>query len=282
MDRVAIGLILRGAGGLGVLAVTIWLTRQTLWGFAAMAAWWFAVLIFYDVSMGTRMLHRYAGPGEKFRPAWHGKTMQRLAWLALPMGMVMVLNSLNVEIPRYFLKVFHEEGTLGRFASIAVFLMAGQMIAGALGQTASPRLAKYFLSDRSAYLRLVLKLMAIGAAIGVAGILVAVFLGKFALQILNKEYVQYNWLLTWFMIYGLVLYTGQFLSVAVTASRRFRSQSIIQAGICGLLAFLCLVLIPSHGMVGAVISMMTAMALGYAAYLVVMVRAVRQGPISSA
>ena len=280
MDRIAIGKIIKGVGAVALAVTAIWLTRRVVWGVIAMGVWWITVLLTYDSFVGVRILRRYVGPQARFRPAWHGKVLARLAWLSLPMGIVMAIAALIAAIPRYFVAGYRGEEVLGYFAAIGYFVMAGQMIVAALGQTASPRLAKYFLYNKSAYVKLVVKLIILGATIGAAGIAVALLFGEFVLRIMyTAEYAAYNWLLVWFMVYGAIMCVGAFIGIANTAARRFRSQMAVSFAQVPVLLLLCYLLIPSFGTLGAVLSMLIVVALGYAGHLVIMILALRRGPL---
>jgi O-antigen/teichoic acid export membrane protein len=63
---------------------------------------------------------------------------------ALPLGLVLMLISLNTNLPRYVIE--HRLGTreLGAFAAVASFMAAGTTIVNALGQAAHPGWREYF------------------------------------------------------------------------------------------------------------------------------------------
>ena len=64
-----------------------------------------------------------------------------VAWTALPVGLVLMLISLSVNVPRYFISHHHGQRELGVYSAIANLMVAGTMVMTALGQAASPRLA---------------------------------------------------------------------------------------------------------------------------------------------
>jgi len=82
----------------------------------------------------------------------------RLAWLSLPLGLTMLLLSLNTNIPRYFIEHYLDTSALGIFAALAAVTRASDMVVQALGQSASPRLAKlYAASDSKSFCRILFK-----------------------------------------------------------------------------------------------------------------------------
>ena len=172
MDRIAISMMIKGALSLLALAGGVYLTGSLVWGVVGMAGVWAALLLAYDLPSGARRLP--GGPpggirrlGALLRPHWSPRLLGRLAWLALPLGIVMLLISLNTNIPRYFIQHYWGARELGIFAAMAYVVVAEAMVITALGQAASPRLAQYYAAgnQRALYL-LVAKLLAVCLVLG--------------------------------------------------------------------------------------------------------------------
>jgi O-antigen/teichoic acid export membrane protein len=149
--------------------------------------------------------------GEKSKnqllPRWHLKTLGKLIWLALPLGFVMMLISLNTNIPRYFIERYLGERQLGIFAAMSYLMVVGQMVVSALAESASPRLAKYYAAGNStAFRTLLFKLVGVGAALGGAGVLVAVVAGREILTLLYRpEYGQQADVFVWLMVAAAII-----------------------------------------------------------------------------
>ena len=103
MDRIAISMALRGLLSMAALAAVLGITGSVPWACAAMAAAWLGVLWAYDLPNmaihGTRgdLLLRPGGKAPSSR-------LKSLAAIAAPLGAVMMLLSLNSNIPRYFIE----------------------------------------------------------------------------------------------------------------------------------------------------------------------------------
>ena len=249
MDRIALSMMIKGPLSLVALGTTICFTRSIVWGALALAGSWGVLLIAYDIPNGTRLLDK----GETFLPLWNVPALARLAWLALPLGIVMMLISLNANIPRYFIEHYRGERELGIFAAVAYLMVAGDTVVSALGQSASPRLARYHAEgDRRALCRLLLQLAGLGAGIGAVGLLVALAAARQILTILYKaEYADHSDFLAWLMLAAMVSYIASFLGYGMTAARYFRSQMPL-FGFCGAVSALaCSGLVPRFGLIGA-------------------------------
>ena len=250
MDHIALSMMIKGPLSLAALGTTVYLTGNVFWGVLTLAGCWGLILIAYDIPSGARLLNREDG---SFRPRWDLPALVRLAWLALPLGIVMMLISLNSNIPGYFIEHYLGERELGIFAAFAYLMVAGITVMGALGQSASPRLARYYAErDGRAFCRLLVKLIGLGVGIGTAGILTALVAGREILTLLYKpEYADRVDIFAWLMVVAAVMYMYWPLGYGLLAARYFRAQ-VPLFGICGAASALgCLWLVPRFGLRGA-------------------------------
>ena len=290
MDRIAISMMIKGPLSLVLLGAGLYFTGSVLWGTVGLVIAWAFVLFAYDIRSGSLLLGREASSllpptlkrgatqtktacavyGSKggmqskipnsLYPRWHLKTLNKLVWLSLPLGLVMMLIALNGNIPQYFIEHYWGEGELGVFAAIAYLMVAGNMVVNALGQSASPRLAKYYAAgNRRAFRSLLVKLVGIGAILGVGAILVALVAGREILTLLySPEYAQQKDLFVWLMVAAGLGYISSFLGYGMTAARYFRIQIPLFAAATGTSAIACLWLIPIMGSLGAAIALILA------------------------
>lgn len=277
MDRIAISMMIKGPLSLILLGAGLYLTGSVIWGTVGLVIAWAFVLFAYDIRSGSLLLEkqengRFAWNNKSkicnlqskisnpLYPRWHLKTLNKLVWLSLPLGLVMMLIALNGNIPQYFIEHYWGEGELGVFAAIAYLMVAGNMVVNALGQSASPRLAKYYAAgNRSAFRSLLVKLVGIGAILGGAAILVALVAGREILTLLYRpEYAEQKDLFVWLMVAAGLGYISSFLGYGMTAARYFRIQIPLFAAATATAAIACLWLIPIMGSLGAAIALILA------------------------
>ena len=258
MDRIAKSMMIKGPLSLAALGATVYLTRSVLWGVLALAGVWALVLLIYDIGSGALILRASdADPKlnrlQVLRPRWVWEILLRLAWLALPLGLVMMLISLNANIPRYFIEHYLGERELGIFAAMAYLIVAGSMVVGALGQSATPRLAKYYAAGNGmAFRNLVMKMVGIGMLLGAVGVLIAAVAGRELLTLLyTPEYAQESGVFFWLMVAGGIAYVSSFLGYTMTAARYFKVQLPLFTLVAGTTTAACLWLVPQWGLVGA-------------------------------
>jgi len=224
----------------------------------------FLVVVFWDVPNATRVLH-----GDRrtdthglvaWGPRWDAAKMLSLARLSLPLGIVMMLTALSSSIPRYFVEHQLGEHSLGIFGALAYVTVVGATVVGALGQSASPRLAQYYAQGQTrAYCTLLLRLAGIGAAFGLLGVVIASLLGPQILRVLyGPEYAKHNTILVWTMIAAAIGYVASFGGFGITAARYFRVQIPQFVVVTVILASACLWLVPRYGLTGAALSLVAA------------------------
>ena len=273
MDRIAIALMIKGPLSLLLLGIGVSLTGSVVGGAIGLAIAGGLVLFGWDLRNGRLILNNASHHTDAadllvadvalkksqnlLYPRWHQKTLRKLVLLALPLGFVMMLISLNTNIPRYFIERYLGERELGIFAAMSYLMVVGQMVVSALAESASPRLAKYYAAGNStAFGTLLLKLVGVGLMLGAGGVFVAVVAGRPILTLLYKpEYAERADLFLWLMVAAGILYVSAFLGYGITAARYFRVQMPLFVLVTGSSAIACFCLIPTMGLRGAAIAL---------------------------
>ncbi len=277
MDRIAISLMLRGPLALLCLSLGVWLSGSAIAGVLGMVLAWSTVLIGHDLRQSAQLLtsssvdinrvsiNRLGNALAQLKPNWNGSKLWPLIQLALPLGLVMMLFSLSANLPSYFIVASlgkqvgnQAEAELGIFNAIAYLMVAGNIIVGALGDSASPRLAKYYASgDRSAYGLLLGRLIGIGGVLGAGVLAIAMIGGGPLLSLLySPAYAQRQTLFIWLMAGSGIQYVASFLGYGITAARYFKVQIPISLTSTICLTAACLWLIPAQGLIGAAIALL--------------------------
>jgi O-antigen/teichoic acid export membrane protein len=229
LDGVAKALLLKGALGLVSVAIVAFAGGGAFAAAMALAIIRWFILLSCELPIAARTLG--GKPGSALRPKWRWARMARLARLALPLGVVMLLISLQTHIPRYFLGCHASVADVGVFVSLITLTNLGALVVNALGQTASPRLAAYFHSgQRGEFLSLTVRLALLGASLGAFGVFLAAVAGPQILRLIHgSDYVGYETALLLLMVAAAINYVGPPLGYAATAARQVRPQPVIHA-----------------------------------------------------
>lgn len=291
MDRIAVSMIVKGFLSLLFLSIGVYLTHSVLWGVVGLAIATAVVLFGYDIRSGALVLKASQPEPQseisedselaiKLRPRWDLHTLRKLVWLALPLGFVMMLISLNINIPRYFIEHYLGERELGIFAAISYLMVATGTVVNALGQSTSPRLAKYYAAgNRVAFRRLLLKLVGVGTLLGVAGVLVAIVTGQKLLTLMYQpEYAKHTDLFVMVMSAAGVSGIASFLGYGMSAARYFQIQMPLFSLVTITSTIACFWLIPINGLQGAAMALMIAAIVEASVALVVILHALQRLP----
>jgi O-antigen/teichoic acid export membrane protein len=285
MDIIAKSMILKGIASVAGLAGGVAVTGRVTGGTLFMAIAWGAVLFFYDVYYAARFAKSYESycPGNQAlrllltETVESGKNISKLlvlAWLALPLGLVMMLISLNSNISRYYVEHYSGQRDLGIFAALSYLMVIGTVIINALGSAASPRLARMYAAGfQKPFFGLLSKMLCIGAILGGLGTAVAIFAGRELLTLIyGSEYADRIDVFVWLMVAAFVGYLASSLGYALTAARKFSQQVPIFAVVTVASIAGCMLLVPGQGMLGAAQAVLMASLVQLAASTICLLR----------
>jgi O-antigen/teichoic acid export membrane protein len=258
MDRIAKSLIIKGPLSLVGMAGGYLLTRSVIGAVLGLIIARLILLLVYDVNSPRWLARRTRQDGlpevmMTARPTWQWHSLAKLSYLSLPLGVTAMLISLNTNLPRYFLERHWSAYELGIFAALAYLFVAGSTVVSALGQSASPRLAKYYAGGHAQQFRqLLVRLVSIALLLGLLAIVVVVLGGRLILTILYEaEYAEYVGVLLWLTLANTLGYAAAFLGYGMTAARYFRVQPFLIGALTLLSLMLSSYLIRDYGLVGA-------------------------------
>jgi O-antigen/teichoic acid export membrane protein len=262
LDRIAKSLMIKGPLSLLGLGISFYLTNSVFWGVIGLATARAVIMLSYDLRNAIQTLNPSSKlisnfiPKEWPRPRWDARILGRLAWLSLPLGFVTMLISFSSNIPRYFIEGHLGSYQLGIFAAIASFQKVAPTVVQALGRSASPRLAKYYATNKAgAFQKLTLRLIAIGVLLGGAGVSVALVLGRQILTLFYGPAYALPKLFGLLMLAAGVDYIATMLLFVITSARYFKIQLPLQLLTTGAVALACYRLIPSAGLSGAAMAL---------------------------
>ena len=248
MDRISISLTIKAIASLLAFGTGVYISNGILWGVINLALTWVGLLFLIDIPSAARTSDQHG-----LWPQWNPSNLKTLTWLALPLGIATLLNSLLTNIPRYFIAWNLGERELGIFSAMAYVMIIGARVVTSLGQAATPRLASFHAQrNKTSFKRLLLQLVGIGGLIAIIGILLTLLAGRQILSIIYKpEYSENLPAFAWIMIAAGIDYMGLFLQFGMMAAHQFRVQPIIIGITLISLLAACTLLIPTYGITGA-------------------------------
>ncbi|MEN6521637.1 MAG: oligosaccharide flippase family protein [Armatimonadota bacterium] len=251
MNLIAIAQMIKGPLSVVFLACGIYYTKSILFGSLGLLLAWLSVLVFYELRV-SRIIKKQVNI-TSICPLWIPTKLTQLAVIALPLGIVTMLVSLNANIPRYTIERFMGQRELGIYAAMAYSMVAGLTVSGALGQSAAPRLARYYVAaDMSAFMHLLIRLVIVFIVFGALGVLLAACFGKELLTVLyTPEYAEHTEVFTIMAIASAISFTGSIFIYALTAARCLVNQIPLYLLATAATCILSFYLIPRYGLAGA-------------------------------
>jgi len=244
MDYAGKSQIIKGITSVSIFILTFYFTNSLILSVVGMIGAWFLRLIYYDLRKVKLFTDVKVTINNSFK---------LITLFALPLGLVSILNSLNTNIPRYFLEYHFDLNELGYFSAIAYILVAGNLLIRPLSLVAAPKLAQnYQKNKKREFVILNIKLFLAAAILGFVAITIVYYFGEFILTfIYSIEYAKYNNIFLLIMIGSILSYFTTFLNVAIVAAREFKKQPYINliTMIAALLS--SIYLIPINGIEGA-------------------------------
>jgi O-antigen/teichoic acid export membrane protein len=270
LDQSGISMMIRGALSVAGMSTVLYFTRDVLWGVIAMAAAWFTALLLFDAQRGRRFVRRELEPAAPFhtwidgwkslRPRYTFSRQWMLTRIAFPLGIVMTLGSLNLNVPRYFVQSAMGETELGVFSTMAYTMTAIGTVIDAMARAAVPKLARYYVSGRIAAFRsLLLKMSGMAGALGILAVVFIMLFGSKVLLILyGPDYAAYASVLVWLTGASGISAVALLLTSGLDSAKRFRVQVPMFAAVVAVNAIACAILVPRYGLTGAAIAPLVA------------------------
>lgn len=252
MELIGRSLIYRSALALLLATVAIISFQDIRFCVVAMILAYFINFWAYDfrVSAAKVSIRRVFSSGRYLKDNLH------FFMVALPLGVTVSINILYQSVPRFLVDHFHGSFELGVFAATSYFLVVGSTVVNAIGQAAVPRLARYYLENRHAFVVLMRKILAISAAIGMAGVVfAAIFSDAFLSLIYSEDFLGKQEIFVGIMVMSIFVYISGILGCALTSMKAFSIQAYISIFCSVLLCLLSYYWIQERAALGAVIAM---------------------------
>ena len=271
MDGFSTSLILRGFAGLGMLAAIMVATGDLRLAVLGMTAVWAGVWLLHDRPRADALL---AARGETLETPGSGSP-RALVLMALPMGLVWLVDSLNQNLPRYVVEAQLGEELLGFYVPMTYVVTVGSAFVFALGAPLAPRLARYVAEENDgAFAKLSLALLALAAGLGAMGIAVAVLAGDVFLSLAYADsFAAYQPEFVWIMIGGALHFVLALSMYALTAARYLKTQAVVYSAAAVTTGLAAVVWVPCSGLMGAAQASALGLAVGASGAVVAVVRA---------
>jgi O-antigen/teichoic acid export membrane protein len=228
-----------------------------------LALGWTAALVFFDARRGRRFVESTENSAEA---GCRGpRRLARLLSIALPLGIVTTIASVNLHMPRYFVHAALGEHQLGIFSAMAYATVSLTLIGDSLGNSAIPKLSRLYAGGNlAAYRALIVRMLALGCAIGLTALVVARGCGAWLLTVFyTSRYAAESGAFTILMAAAALQLAGSMLTAGITSARSFGIQVPLYLLVAGATAWGCAHWVPAWGLEGAAMGVLCGAALRF-------------------
>lgn len=244
MHFIGISKTIKSSLSLLTMGLIFYFTRNLFISTASVAIIWGSSLFLYDIPI---MLKH-----NRFHLLINKKICLSIVKISLPLGFVLILDTLNSYLPSYFIEGFLGSDFLGYYSSIAYLVLSGDIIFNSLGESVLPKLSYYYKESKSKFNDYILKLVTISVGLGLIALSLVTIWGKSLLTILyNAEYAKYYNIFIILMASSCVSYISRFLGKGINAAQKFKVQQILYLITLLVNIALYAVLIKEYGINGA-------------------------------
>jgi len=243
MDYAGKSLILKSISSIIAFSVVFIITRNLLFSLIALNVVWFFRLLLFDL----KIVSKYT----EVKPNY--SNIKSILLLGLPLGFVSIINSLNTNIPRYFLENYYNIEQLGYFSAIAYILVVGNLFIRPVSLVTAPRIAQSFqVGNIKKYIRYTLLSLIIALILGVFIFIIIFIKGEFLLTIIyDNRYAKYSKIFNIMAIGSIIGFFTTFLNTSIVAAREFKIQPVINLITLSVTSLVSIMFIPTMGILGA-------------------------------
>ena len=208
-------------------------------------------LITYDLSN----VKKYTTIAPDFKFNWI-----LLIKMTYPLGFVSLINSLNTNIPRYFLEYFSDINEVGIYSALAYILTASNLMITPLSLLIAPHLAKaYELNNviRVKKINILVSLITIVIFVLIFTLIV-LFDKEILLLLYGEDYIYYSDMFVLINISIIFSALTTLFNLNIVAARVFRVQPILNFLVVVVSGIASLYFIPGMGVLGAIYVLLTS------------------------
>ena len=270
MDRLGRSMILKGVLSVVLMGSLLWLSRNLLLAVAGLAAAWIMVYWIYDYQ---NLRHE-----NKHRMRFKLLHLWKLTKKSLPLGVVLLIISLNTNVINYMIKGMIGVEALGYYASIIYLMIVGSTFVSTLGQATTTKLAQLYKQDNiRGFVKLMMKLLSMVLCIGLMAVGLSAVAGKPILTLLyDASYGAYKDIMILVMIGAAAMHLSDMLNYAVTAIQKFKIQPIMYGVVLVLGAACNFLFMTKWGLKGAAFGLIAVYCMQLLANGLVLVFALRK------
>ena len=243
MDFISKSMCIKGVLSIILLSIVMLRTRNLVLSILSISVSNLLIFIIYDI----RNIKSFTNCNIKID--WIKS--KNIFTISYPLGIVLAITYFQGSVPRFIIKYYHGNSSLGFFSAISYVVVIGNFFIMSIGHSVVSRLGNYYTTNLKYFIVLLLKFLLIAVIMGTATIILGIFFGKQFLTLIYKpEYAEYSNEFNILLISVAFSYVASVFGVAITSAKFYKPQvpQNILVIICTIISGL--ILIPNNGIRG--------------------------------
>ena len=223
----------------------LYLTHNIVYSLTVTLIGYLFVLVLLDIRQNIKHLREIN---------FFDKKLKKIVQIGLPLGIAVMLVSLQTNIPRYFLEYYSNVELVGVYTILYYFIVIGGIVINSVCQYLSPNFSEFYRDLKIDELKRIIKnAFFIALYIGMSGLVISLFLNSFIIKIIyGNDYLEYAYLLPYIMIAGIFTFLSVVNGYLLTSLRLLKIQMPIFLILVCLTVIYSYLLIPVYGLTGAI------------------------------
>lgn len=243
--NVGFSLLLRGLVSLLCLFFVSYISESYLAFIFLLVVSYVLILVFYDLRKVSLYQSNKLGFDE----------YKKIFITVFPLGVVVFVNVLCVNIPKYFVEYYEGMEMLGVYTGVSYFIIVGSVFMNSLGQVTVPLIRRSFISGGKPQ-RFLFIMYSFAGLLSILGVFIAYILGEYFLVLFyGNGFVGYQEYLVFIMIVASLMYFSTVGGIFLTSMKLFKEQGYVSVIFMLFSLVSCYYLVPLFGLWGAAYSL---------------------------
>lgn len=223
----------------------LYMMHNIVYALIAMLIGYLLILVFLDIRKNIEHLKEVNV---------FNRNLNKIVQAGLPLGIAVMLVSLQTNIPRYFLEHCSSVELVGVYTILYYFIVIGGVVINSVCQYLSPYFSEFYRDLKIDDLKKTIRnTFFIAFILGGLGLFLSFFLNEFIIKILyGNSYIMYAYLLPYIMVAGIFTYLSVVNGYLLTSLKLLKIQMPIFLILVCLTVIYSYFLIPMYGLIGAV------------------------------
>ena len=275
-DLIAKSVILKGIISTLVFYFIMKKYHELIYACVSIVVTWGCILMLYDIKQMKKIINA-KNINLTIEKLQYSECLKLICY-SFPLGIVMMIMSVNFNLPKYFIKTMLSEKELGIYSALVYFSVVGLTVIRAISNSVNTKLAKvYNEKDIVKFKNLLINLIVFILFLGLICVLSSIVFGEKILAIFYTiEYSKSKNIFIMIMIASVFMFYSSLLESILVTTRNFKIQIVNHISKFIISGVFCWIFIKKFGIIIAPLSMLLGGILSSVIYTLVLLKTTKR------